>query len=87
MNYKLNEQNGNVNYLMIAGNDIVLHHTNLHTAKWACGHNEPKNEYIPGHPEYCIHAGAFYFEGKWKTEKPKKRVKDAVCGNDYCEIE
>ena len=88
MNFKLNEQNGNVNYLMMAGNDIVLHHTTIETATWACENNEVKNETLcKEHPDYCIHAGQFYFEGKWEKQKPKKRIKDAVCNNDYCELE
>lgn len=78
MNYKLNEQNGNVNYLMMAGNDIVLHHTPVGTAVWACENNKVKNETLcKEYPSYCIHAGQFYFDGKW--QKPRKRMKDVVC--------
>ena len=88
MNYKLKETNGNVNYLMMAGNDIVLHHTTIETAKWMCENRTPTNETLcKEHPDYCIHAGAFYFDGKWEKPRQKKRVKDAVCGNDYCELE
>ena len=77
MNYKLNEQNGKVSYLMISGNDVVLCHTDVEAAKWMCEQRAPKKETSPGHPAFCVHAGQYYFEGKWT--KPKKRIKDVVC--------
>lgn len=86
MNYKLKETNGNVNYLIMAGKDIVLHHINLSAAIWTCEHNEVKNETLcDEHPTFCVHAGSFYFEGEWELlkEKPqkaqKRRTKDRVC--------
>lgn len=44
-----------------------------------------KYECIGGHPEYAIHAGEFFFASV--PVKPRKRKKDEVCGNDYCELE
>lgn len=85
MNYRLNERNGEVNYLMMIKDTVVQHHTTMEAAQWACEHNKPKAEALPGHPEYCIHTGEFFFEGTWS--KPRKRKKDAVCSNDYCELE
>ena len=77
MNYKLNEQNGEVEYLMMAGNDIVRHKTNINAARWACEHYAPKSELLAKDmPEYCVHSGEFYFSGKWTK---KRRVKDEVC--------
>ena len=75
--FHLKEQNGQVNYIMMAGKDIVQHHTPLSTATWACEHRPPAQEAIAGHPEYCIHSGAFFFEGTW--DRQKRRKKDEVC--------
>lgn len=76
--FHLKEQNGQVNYIMMAGKDIVQHHTPLSTATWACEHRLPTQEAIAGHPEYCIHSGEFFFEGTWDAPK-RKRKKDEVC--------
>ena len=86
MNYRLKAADGEVSYLMRAGMDVVMHHTNAAAAKWACDHNAPRNECISGHPEYCVHSGEFYFEGCWEADmlgeamaQRKRRVKDSVC--------
>lgn len=80
MNYKLNDQNGDVNYLMMAGNDIVLYHTTVEAATWVCENNAVKNETLCNeYPSYCIHANQFYFDGNWEKPKSKKRIKDEVC--------
>ena len=76
--FHLKEQNGQVNYIMMAGKDIVRHHIPLSTATLTCEHRPPTQEAIAGHPEYCIHSGAFFFEGTWDRPK-RKRKKDEVC--------
>lgn len=80
--FHLRERGGEVHYLMNVGTmekpNIVEHHTPLSAAVWACGHNEPKQEALAGHPEFCIHSGEFFFEGTWDRPK-RKRKKDVVC--------
>lgn len=75
--FHFKEQNGQVNYIMMAGKDIVQHHIPLSTATLTCERRPPTQEAIAGHPEYCIHSGAFFFEETW--DKPRKRKKDEVC--------
>ena len=79
--YHLRERGGEVHYLMklnMNGKEkFVKHHTPLSAAEWACGHKEPKQEALAGHPEFCIHSGEFFFEGTW--DRPKRRKKDVVC--------
>ena len=77
MNYKLNVQNGNVDYLMMAGKDIVKATTTEERAQWAMEAKGVTYECIGGHPEYAIHAGEFYFASV--PVKPRKRKKDEVC--------
>lgn len=80
--YHLRERNGEVHYLMsikvLDVPSLVEHHTPLSAAEWACGHNDPKQEALAGHPEFCIHSGEFFFEGTWDAPK-RKRKKDVVC--------
>jgi hypothetical protein len=76
MNYKLNVQNGNVDYLMMAGKDVVKANTTEERAQWAMEAKGVKYECIGGHPEYAIHAGEFYFASV--PVKPRKRKKDEV---------
>lgn len=79
--FHLMDRGGEVQYLMNVGTkdkpNIVQHKTALASAQWACKHNEPKQEAMAGHPEYCVHSGEFFFEGSW--DKPKRRKKDVVC--------
>ena len=80
--FHLRERGGEVHYLMKLKMDgkekFVEHHTPLSAAEWACGHNEPKQEALAGHPEFYIHSGEFFFEGTWDRPK-RKRKKDEVC--------
>jgi hypothetical protein len=89
MNYKLNVQDRKVDYLMMAGKDIVRATTTEERAKWAMEQKGVKYECIGEHPEYAIHCGEFYFASIAEPEKPKKkrRTKDKVCNNDYCDLE
>ena len=77
MNYKLNVQNGKVDYLMMASKDVVKATTTEERAQWAMEAKGVKYECIVGHPEYAIHAGEFYFASV--PVKPRKRKKDEVC--------
>lgn len=78
MNYKLNVQNGKVDYLMIAEKDIVKATTTEERAKWAIEAKGVKYECIGGYPEYAIRVGEFYFASI--PVKPRKhRIKDEVC--------
>lgn len=75
--YKLNVHNGKVDYLMMAGKDIVKSTTTEERAQWIIEAKGVTYECIGGHPEYAIHAGEFYFSSV--PVKPRKRKKDAVC--------
>ena len=75
MGYNLKHQNGIVNYLMMAGADIVLAQMSVDMADGVCKQNAPNDECIPGHPGYCVHAGCIYFDGAWEKPKAKKPVK------------
>ena len=75
--FHLKEQNGQVNYIMMAGKDVVKATTTEERAKWAMEQKGVKYECICGHPEYAIHAGEFFFASV--PVKPKKRKKDEVC--------
>lgn len=77
MNYKLNVQDGKVDYLMMAGKDIVRATTTEERAQCAMGAKGVEYECIGGHPEYAIHAGEFFFASV--PVKPRKRKKDEVC--------
>lgn len=85
MEYRLNVKDGMVEYLMMAGESIVRASMSEERARWAMERNGVEVECIGGHPEYAIHAGAFFFDAV--PVKRRKRKKDAVCGNDYCEME
>lgn len=69
--------------------DVVKATTTEERAQWAMEQNGVKYECIGGHPEYAIHCGDFYFASVAEPEKPKKkrRTKDKVCSNDYCDLE
>lgn len=79
MNYKMNVQDGKVDYLMMAGKDVVKATTTEELAKLAMEQKGVKYECIGGHPEYAIHAGEFFFASIAETPKPRKRKKDEVC--------
>ena len=79
MNYRLNVKDGKVEYLMMAGKDVVLAETTEERARWAMEAKGVKYECIGGHPEYAIHAGEFYFASVAEPTKKKRRIKDVVC--------
>lgn len=79
MNYILNVKDGKVEYLMMAGKDVVLAETTEERAHWAMEAKGVKYECIGGHPEYAIHAGEFYFASVAEPPKKKRRIKDIVC--------
>jgi len=78
MNYKLNVQDGKVDYLMMAGKDVVKATTTEERARWAMGAKGVKYECIGGHPEYAIHCGELFFASV--PVKSRKRTKDEVRG-------
>ena len=51
MNYKLNVQDGKVDYLMMAGKDVVKATTTDERAQWEMNAKGVKYECIGGHPE------------------------------------
>ena len=80
MTYKLNVQNGQVEYLTIVGGTLVRHATTEDRAQWAVENKRVTYECIEGHPDFMIHAGDFYFASIEVKAKPRKRrTKDIVC--------
>ena len=70
--YKLIVENGKVEYLMRAGKDIVKGKTAQESAEWTMKNKPVSFESIDGFPEYCIHAGDFYFRAEQEPKKSRK---------------
>lgn len=94
MGYTLYSQNGRIRYIMkpIKGENVGTD-TRLDSAEWMLHDNKPfrSTEYT-GYPiGVKVECGTeYYFEGEWPDEAPRKkrrRTKNKVCGNDYCELE
>lgn len=82
-------KNGKVNYLMKQKDGPVGSATPLSTAEWMLEQNKPfRSTEYPGFPVAVKteNGDEYFFEGTWDAPK-RKRKKDAVCGNDYCELE
>lgn len=78
MKYTPKVIDGKVSYLMKAGKDIVKAETTEQNALWMMQNKPTDNDCLEGFPEYCIHAGDFYFLAE--PQKPsRRRKKDAVC--------
>lgn len=100
MNYNLTSKNGRINYIMLQQTGPVGSEITLENANRMLAQNKPrKSKKFDGYPIAVKVDGCdYFFDGEWIDEqngenvkldgkKPKKRVKDAVCGNDYCELE
>lgn len=92
MDYRLTSANGRINYIMKQENGPVGNNTRLDSAEWMLRENKPfKSTEFPGYPVGVkVECGTeYFFEGEWHEpqKKTKKRKKDAVCSNDYCELE
>lgn len=71
--YRLIVENGKVEYLMRAGNDIVKGKTAQESAEWTMRNKSVSFDCIEEFPEYCIHAGDFYFRAEQEPKKSRKR--------------
>ena len=71
-------RNNRVSYLLMAGNSIVKADTTAETALWLVDNRPSVSECIEGFPEFSVHCGEFYLEGKVVKQK-KRRMKDVVC--------
>ena len=92
MDYKLTSANGRINYIMKQESGPVGSNTRLDSAEWMLKENKPfRSTEFEGYPiGVKVECGTeYFFEGEWPEpqKKPKKRKKDAVCGNDYCDLE
>lgn len=91
--YTLNSHNGRIKFIMKPKDGrIVGTDTRLDSAEWMLRENKPfRSTEFPGYPVGVkVECGTeYFFEGDWPDEKPKRkrRTKDKVCGNDYCELE
>ena len=88
MEYKLSVNNGLVNYLMKQNGEPVGCKTKQDSAEWMLEQNKPfRSTEYPGYPiaVKTENGDEYFFEVTW--DRPKRRKKDVVCGNDYCEME
>lgn len=71
--YKLDVQDGKVQYLMRSGKDIVLAETTKENVHWMMQNKPIFDECIEGHADYFIHSGDYYFKGIRQQQKKRRK--------------
>lgn len=87
--YKLDVQNGRVKYIMVQKFGPVGSDTREDSALWMLAQNKPfRSTTLEGYPigVRTENGDEYFFAGVWPQKRQKKRIKDAVCGNDCCEL-
>ncbi len=92
MEYKLRSINGRIRYITKQDNANVEAETSLNSAEWMLNEGKPfRSDEFEGFPIGVeVNKSLYFFAGEWPVEpkkRRKRRIKDAVCGNDYCELE
>lgn len=92
MDYKLRPNNGKIRYITKQISANVETETQLSSAEWMLNEGKPfRSDEFEGFPVGVeINGTKYFFAGEWPVAPKKRktrRKKDAVCGNDYCELE
>ena len=73
MSYKVEVNNGRVEYIMRSGKDIVRSSTPEQTAVWMLNNGKVSEHTIDGFPEFPVHVGDFYFRGTFEVKPSRKK--------------